>query len=79
MQAGLSCLRTPLSHSWDSDACGLMTPCQPQKPLCAIPWALGMYPALAAPGSATPASASLAVKGDQGWPKLRCLGLMGKG
>lgn len=79
MQAGLSCPHTPPSRSWHSDAHGLMTPCQPQKPLCAIPQALGMYPALAAAGSAAPASASLAAKGNGGWPELGCLGSMGKG
>lgn len=79
VQAGLSCLYTPPSHSWDSDAHGLMTLCQPQKPLCPIPQALGVYPAPAAPCSAAPASASLAAKGDWGWLKLRCLGSMEKG
>lgn len=48
VQAGLSCPHTPPSPSWGSHAHGLMTPCQPQKPLCAMPQALGMYPAPAA-------------------------------
>lgn len=39
VQAGLSCSHT--THSWESDAQGLMIPCQHQRPLTGtgnVPW-----------------------------------------